>query len=294
MAAVHSIADIELEKIRRYYAEEIRFACNLRSEALVEAFGTVPRERYLGPGPWMVRGIEADLTGGLARPTPNADVRHVYHNVSVAIDLSRQLFNGQPGTIGSWIDMLALKTGERVLHIGCATGYFTAIMAHVVGPSGHVTAIEIDPVLARRAAENLAAESWVEVKEGDGTGNLPAEVDAIVVNAGVTHPLPVWLDAMRTGGRMVLPLTFVAGQMPSNIGKGLVSLITREPGQYAARFFSAVAIYSCAVARDAGLNDPLRAAMSKMTWAAVRQLRRDPHEPAPACWFHGPDFCLSA
>ncbi len=294
MAAVQSVEDIELERIRRYYAEEIRFACNLQSEALVEAFASVPRERYLGPGPWMVRGMEADLTGALARPTPNADVRHVYHNVSVAIDLSRQLFNGQPGTIGSWIDTLQLKPGERVLHLGCATGYFTAIMAQVVGQSGHVTAIELDAALARRAAENLATYDWVEVQEGDGTGRLPAGLDAIVINAGVTHPLPVWLDVLRDGGRMVLPLTFVVPQLPANIGKGVVALVTRAPDHFVARFFSAVAIFSCAVARDAALNDLLRAALTKGTWAVVRRLRRDAHEQTPACWLHGQDFCLSA
>ena len=51
------IESIELERIRRYYAEEIAAYCNLRSDALVEALASVPREQFLDPGPWLIRGI---------------------------------------------------------------------------------------------------------------------------------------------------------------------------------------------------------------------------------------------
>jgi protein-L-isoaspartate(D-aspartate) O-methyltransferase len=294
MTGMASFEEIGLDQIRRCFAEEIRVACNIRSDALVEAFASVPRERFLGPGPWMIRGIDADLTGAQAYPTPNADPRHVYHNVSVALDLSRQLFNGQPGTIGLWIDALQLKPGDRVLHVGCASGYYTAIIAQIVEPQGRVTAIEIDADLARRAAENLAPLNWVEVRAGDGTRELPGVVDAILINAGATHPLPVWFAALGNGGRMVLPLTFSVDSMPSNISKGLVLLVTRNQDAYAARFFSAVAIYSCIGSRDAAMNERLRTAMTKGTWTGVKQVRLDAHEPSPACWLHGADLCLSA
>src|SRR5512143_3296716 len=89
---------IEMEQIRRYYAEEIAAYCSLRSEALVDALASVPRERFLNPGPWLIRGITGDL-GGQARQTASADPRHVYHNVAIAIDPARMLFNGQPGTL---------------------------------------------------------------------------------------------------------------------------------------------------------------------------------------------------
>ena len=84
---------------RRFYAEEIEAACGLTSPAIVEAFAAVPRERFLGPGPWQVCGFDADLKGVKYRATPDADPRHVYHNVAIAIDQSRVLNNGQPGTI---------------------------------------------------------------------------------------------------------------------------------------------------------------------------------------------------
>jgi hypothetical protein len=42
------------------------------------------------------------------------------------------------------------------------------------------------------------------------------------------------------------------------------------------------------------MQDQLRAAMMEGNWNVVRRLRRDIHEISPACWMHGPDFCLSA
>ena len=194
------IESIELARIRRYYAEEIAACCNLGSDALVEALASVPRERFLDAGPWLIRGSDADL-GAPARLTHNGDPRHVYHNVAIAIDPARMLFNGQPGTLALWIDALQLKPGESVLHIGCATGYYSALMAQVVGPAGKVTAIDVDARLAERAKENLLTLPWVEVREADGTIGLPENLDAILINAGVTHPLPVWLDALRDGDR---------------------------------------------------------------------------------------------
>lgn len=284
--------EAEIEKIRRYYAEEIRAVCNLRSEALFEALACVPREKFLGPGPWLIRGADYELQSALSVPTRDADPRNVYHNVSVAIDPERHLYSGQPATILSWLNKMGLKPGERILHLGCATGYYTAIMAHVVGPAGRVTAIEIDRDLARRAQENLAGFHCVEVRQGDGTGNLPAQVDAIVINAGATHPLPAWLDIMAPGARMVLPLTCAVDAMPSALGKGLVLLVTRNRPDYDARVFSMVAIYSCIGVRDEAINKTLAGAL-KGNWRGVRRLLRTAHETAPTCWLHGDGFCLS-
>src|SRR5204863_6721453 len=117
----------------------------------------VPRERYLPPGPWTVLA-ETDFTGAgpaRMRATPDADPARVYHNIGVAIDPSRQLFNGQPATLAPWIDALDLTPGARVLHVGAGLGYYTAVMAHVAGPAGRVLAFEADPALAEDARANL-------------------------------------------------------------------------------------------------------------------------------------------
>ena len=100
---------IDLDERRRFYAEEIEATSHLRTPGLVEALATVARERFLGPGPWLVKG-ESDF-GAPPRLTPDADPKHVYHNLAVGLDPARQLFNGQPGLVSLLIDTLALAPG---------------------------------------------------------------------------------------------------------------------------------------------------------------------------------------
>src|SRR5579872_5528962 len=131
----------------------------LTSPALVDALATIPRERFLPPGPWTVRS-EADVAAP-PRQTPDADPRHVYHNVAIAIDPTRMLFNGTPSLIGMAIDVLALPPGARALHIGAGTGYYTALMGACVGEAGRVLALEADEALAARAKLNLDSMPWI-------------------------------------------------------------------------------------------------------------------------------------
>jgi protein-L-isoaspartate(D-aspartate) O-methyltransferase len=107
-------------------------------------------------------------------------------------------------------DQLELSRGDHVIHVGAGTGYYSAILAEIVGPAGRVTAIEVDPILAARAKESLAA-AWPQaaVFAADGFTFRPDQpADTIVVNAGVTHFSAVWLDALATeNGRLLIPLT---------------------------------------------------------------------------------------
>jgi protein-L-isoaspartate(D-aspartate) O-methyltransferase len=281
---------------RRFFAEELEAVCKLRSTALVDAFATVPREAFLRPGPWTVLADSDFMAGPATCATPDADPARVCHNIVVAIDPGRQLFNGQPGTLGIWLDALDLVPGGRVLHVGCGLGYYTAVMAHCVGPTGRVVAFEVDESLAAEARTNLASFPWVDARHADASGPLHETFDAVLVNAGVTHPLEVWLDAVAVGGRMILPLTGTMAAMGPNIGKGPVLLLTRqETGDFSARVLTFVAIYSALGLRDAEVNDRLGKAMigGPMKWQAIKRLRRDLHEAGPDCWLHGPHFCFS-
>ena len=214
---------MDLALRRRFYAEEIEAVAKLRSPLLVTALAEVPREDFLGTGPWTVLA-DADFSGLSAprtRETPDTDPARVYHNIAIALDPSRQLFNGQPGTLASWIDTLALSSGSRVLHVGAGTGYYTAVMAHCVGESGRVLAYEADAQLAARARAALTPIPWVTVVSEARVDRFDEAFDAILVNAGVTHPLDAWLDALAPGGRMILPMTATMPAM-GPIGKGFV------------------------------------------------------------------------
>ena len=265
---------------RRSCAEELKYVAHIKSDALVRAFAKVPREQFLGPGPWRI------LSGEEYWTTEDDDPKHIYHNVLVAIDPVRRLNNGQPSFLAFLIDALDLKAGERVAHIGCGTGYYSAILAEVVGKKGRVTSVEIDQKLAARAKRNLSPWRQVSVMATDGSSCGLGTVGALLINAGATHPAAIWLDALAPGGRLILPLTV-------DNWNGWVLKVTRLASGYSARFISGVGIFPCDGARNRRANRQLKAAFQSGTQNTVRSLRRDRHKANRTCWLHGADFCLS-
>jgi len=285
---------MKIDECRRFYADEIRFTANINSPALIEAFARVPRESFLGPGPWELGS--ADLRAmsalGIAKMSYTAvdDPRHVYHNVVVALDKENEINNGQPSALACWINALDIKPGARVYHLGCGVGYYTAIMAEMVGAQGSVVASEVSPQLAERAKNNLSVYPNVTVHVGDGVAFDPGACAGILVNAGVTHPLPLWLDRLRESGRLVLPLTM---NVAPNRGMGLMIQIIRDRDRFSAQIVSSVGIYSCTSARDPEREPLLKASMTNGALLKMKSLRRDRHEQADTCLVHGPEVCLS-
>jgi protein-L-isoaspartate(D-aspartate) O-methyltransferase len=284
-----------LEECRSFFADEIRFSANLATPGLAEAFARVPREKFLGPGPWQI--ASADLRGMSALGamqmsyTPIDDPRHLYHNVVVVLDKGLDINNGQPSALGRWIDALQLKPGDRAYHLGCGAGYYTAIMAEVVGAGGSVVGSEVQPELAARARENLSSYANASVHAGDGAVFDPGECDSMLVNAGVTHPLPLWLDRLPAGGRLVVPLTIAT---TATLGMGVMIKIVRRSEGYSAESVTTLAIYSCVNARDPQMEAPLKKAFSTGALMRMKSVRRDAHEPADTCLLHAPEVCISS
>jgi protein-L-isoaspartate(D-aspartate) O-methyltransferase len=279
---------MDLETRRHFFAEEIAAVVDLKTPELVDALANVPREAFLGPGPWLVQG---EFTG--ARHTADADPSHVYHNYSIAIDPDRQLFNGSPGLVSSIIDTLNVRPGNTVLHVGAGLGYYTAMLAHIVGAKGRVVGVEVDPALASAARRNLESMPWADLRHGDGKGPFAERFDVILVHAGVTHPQASWLDSLVAGGRLLFPLTATMPAM-GRIGKGFMTLVSRAaPEDFTARVLMMTAIYSGVDLRDESLNGLLGQAMMRTPFPRFTRLRRDAHEPGASCWLHGGDFCLA-
>jgi protein-L-isoaspartate(D-aspartate) O-methyltransferase len=285
---------MSIEDCREFYAREVKFAASLTTPGLVEAFAKVPREKFLGPGPWQLgsaaaRAMSVAGLGQMSYVTIE-DPRDVYHNVVISLDRAKDINNGQPGSLGMWIDALALKRGERVYHLGCGVGYYTAIMAEVVGPPGSVIGLELQPDLAARAKENLLGYANATVEAGDGAVFDPGECDAILVNCGVTHPQTKWLERLREGGRLVVPFTMA---MNATIGQGIMTKITQSGGKYVTEMVSPVAIYSGGSLRDAALEPQMLKGLTSGGLLKLKSVRRDAHEPGETCVVHGREVCLS-
>jgi protein-L-isoaspartate(D-aspartate) O-methyltransferase len=281
-----------VEDARRAYAERLRQLGPLNSDAVVTAFATVPRERFLGDGPWTIIP-----PGRTARRTRDSDPCHLYDNVLVALDEDRNINNGEPRLWAVLFDQLEIGPGASIAHVGSGTGYYSAILAELVGSSGKVTAIEVDPDFALQTWENLAPWPQAKTVAGNGLTDVPADVDFIVVSAGLTFVPVVWLDALREGGKLLLPLTVTHGwgDSPEHAGRcvGRFLVVERRKGTWPARFATPVAIIDCSQGRDADSEDRLRSAFLGGDSDQVRSLHRFPDLPDDTCWLEGDGWWLS-
>jgi len=273
-----------IESARRAYAEELWFTTHMRSQALRAAFAAVPRERFVGPGPWIFKTNWENFAGWT---TADDDPRQVYHDVLIALDEKLGLNNGLPAFWAFLLDRINVASGESVTHLGCGTGYYTAILAELVGPTGKIRAIDIHPDIAARAREALAPWPQVQVEHADGSKIALEPADLIVVNAGATHPMPAWLAAVKPGGRILIPITVTNG--PGS----MVLLTRRSDEEFGVRVLSNVFIYEFSGARDPEVNERLRQAMTNSRGHEVKSVRTDSHAEDETCWLHGDGWCLS-
>jgi protein-L-isoaspartate(D-aspartate) O-methyltransferase len=275
---------ITVRTARQCYAEELRFTANIASCAVVDAFSAVPRERFVGPGPWH---IKSPMRPGDYWTTPNADPRHVYHDVLIALDVTRGINNGQPSLWIALFDQLNIDAGDHVVHLGCGTGYYSAIAGELVGITGKVSAVEIDTALAEQAHAALAPWQHASVLNTDGSIEGLDPADIIIVSAGATHPLANWLDALRPGGQLLMPMT-------GESRWGGMLLVTRQStSAYAARFLCSAGFVDFSGARDPELGRRLSDAFTRDRGIPVKSLRRTPTVPDGTCWLAGEGWWLS-
>jgi protein-L-isoaspartate(D-aspartate) O-methyltransferase len=286
----------ELRVIRRSFAKQIMATAGVGDRRIEGAFAETSREAFLGAGPWPIlrwgRGYVM---------TPSDDPVYLYTDDLVGIVPERSLNNGQPHWHAMLIAAAAPRDGDHVVHIGAGVGYYTAILARLAGNAGRVTAIELDPELAERAAANLRGYDTVTVVEGDGLTASFETANVIYVNAGATRPAESWLDGLAMGGRLILPLTALrnfAQQETASVAQllrhGAVFRIERRgPDEFLARRISAVAIFPCEGGRDETSERALAAALEKGNAEAVTRLYRRQDLPPERCWLRAPGWSLA-
>ncbi len=270
-----------LQAHRLFYADMITANAGIPSGSELEAaLASTPRERFVGAPPWKI------FTRSGYVDAPSEDPAFLYQDVVVSLGSQAPLNNGQPTLHAFCLAALAPKKGERVVHVGAGTGYYTALLARLVGETGTVDAYEIEPELAQRATRNLAEFPNVSVHPRSGAeGPLPA-CDVLYVNAGATEPLPVWLDALEVNGRLLFPLT-------AAVGGGATLLVTkREAGLFSARFLLRAQFVPCIGARNEAMEERLMEAFRNGRWSEVKSLYRN-DMPDASCWCAGPGWWLS-
>jgi predicted methyltransferase len=107
-----------------------------------------------------------------------------------------------------------VKSGMRVADIGAGTGLFTLLFARVVGPTGHVTAVDISPTfitnIQRRAQDEKLGNVSTRVNSQTDTGLPPSSVNLIFISDAYHHfeqpraTLASIHRALRPGGSLVV------------------------------------------------------------------------------------------
>ncbi len=121
----------------------------------------------------------------------------------------------QPSFVIRSLDMLQLRPGQKVFELGTGSGWNAALIAHLVGPEGHVYSVELIPELAGRAKAALSATGVenVTVIVGDGGDGyaLGAPYDRATFTAG-TYDLPhQFYDQMKDDGLLLVGIKSEGG-----------------------------------------------------------------------------------
>jgi protein-L-isoaspartate(D-aspartate) O-methyltransferase len=181
-------------RLRETLVAQLERAGIIRSRAVAAAMRAVPRHLFL--------------------PTVRPEETYADQAIALKVDGDEILSSiSQPSMIAQMLEVLEVRPGDRVLEVGTGSGYNAALLSHLAGPSGSVTSIELDLEICERASRTLAELGYdrVRVLGGDGAaGSDAAPYDRVAITARCDDIPSSWWDALRDGGRMVIPLRLPA------------------------------------------------------------------------------------
>jgi protein-L-isoaspartate(D-aspartate) O-methyltransferase len=131
-----------------------------------------------------------------------------YGNYPVPIGFGQTI--SQPATVAFMLELLRVKSGDKILEIGSGSGWLTALLAVLTGHTGKVYALEILKKLKTLGEKNCQKyhfDNLVFIK-GNGAKGLPKQkpFDKIVVSAAAQEIPQALKEQLAIGGRMVIPV----------------------------------------------------------------------------------------
>jgi protein-L-isoaspartate(D-aspartate) O-methyltransferase len=199
----------QLKEERRARVESIIKMGYLRSERIKHALLRVPREEFI----------------------PRLYRDYAYQEVPLPLP-GEQASISCPHSYPLFYEPLGLANGDRFLEVGSGSGYGAAVAQEVVGSSGLVVSIEIDPVTYEFAKANLNRLGYKRIVliKGDGSLGYPpmSPYDKIAITAASREfPQPL-IEQLRIGGRLIGPLLRDDVQRLVLLEKGQTGTETRD------------------------------------------------------------------
>lgn len=129
----------------------------------------------------------------------------------------------QPSTVRQMLALLDPQIGETVLDVGSGSGWTTALLAELVGATGRVYGVELEPGLVTWGADNLAKRPWtwasIEPARPGSVGLAEhGPYHRILVSADAPEIPTDLLDSLADDARLVLPV------------RGTMTLVERRAG----------------------------------------------------------------
>lgn len=181
-------------EIRNALTDKLRSDGMITSLVVERAFRTVPRHLFVSEDTPLEVAYNADDSVATKREQDGVIISSI----------------SAPFIQAQMIEQAGLGPGMSVLEIGSG-GYNAALLAEVVGPSGRVVSVDIDPEVIDRASTLLDATGYssrVTVVQADAEHAVPdlESVDAILVTAGAWDLSPAWLERLSEDGMIVVAL----------------------------------------------------------------------------------------
>lgn len=116
----------------------------------------------------------------------------------------------QPSTVRKMLEWLDAQPGDRVLDVGSGSGWTSALLAHIVGPTGKVFAVDIIPELLQMGEQNCEKLDITNVEffqAGEQTG-LPtyAPYNRILVSAAAREMHEELHGQLAPNGKLIIPI----------------------------------------------------------------------------------------
>ncbi|HXK40364.1 MAG TPA: protein-L-isoaspartate(D-aspartate) O-methyltransferase [Candidatus Paceibacterota bacterium] len=154
------------------------------------------------------RVIEAFESVDRADFVPEAYRENAYDDAPLPIGHGQTI--SQPTTVAFMLELLGPLPGQKVLDVGCGSGWTTALLAHIVGTEGKIIGVERIPELVALGRENLAKYDLpqADIRRAGEVLGVPSEVpfDRILVSAAANDVPQELLDQLTTLGIAVLPV----------------------------------------------------------------------------------------